>query len=299
MKADNPFTLNFGKQPSNYVSRYEESNAIISSFAGDDPISQIYLIEGLRGSGKTVLMTAVSNELQETGEWVVADLLPTVDLLDDLANRLSDIARSNKHWLPSGMTLSVGGTKLEWKDQSLPQDNRSIIDGIIKALVKKKKKILITIDEVTMGQNMRDFGTEFQSLVRKNYPVFLIMTGLHENIHHVQNDKSLTFLLRSPKITLEPLSVFQITTKYESALQVSAETAKNLAAITKGYAFAFQVLGLLYYEKKASDSLEDIYPKMDEMVAEMVVLSRTPDLVAVVLIVLASALVGLPDLFLH
>ena len=270
MKKENPFTLTFGKQPISYISRYEDSYRIINSFSGDNPICQTYLIEGIRGSGKTVLMTSIGNELQATGDWVVADLLPQRDLLDELANRLSDIVRSHKQWIPSGMSLSIGGTKLEWKDKSLSQDNISIIESLLNTLVKKKKKVLITIDEVSSGQNMRDFGSEFQILVRKEYPVFLIMTGLYEDISSIQNDKSLTFLLRSPKIDLGPLSTFQITNKYEDALSVSTDNAKKLSALTKGYAFAFQVLGMLYYDKKESETLEDILPKLDEMLDDFV-----------------------------
>ena len=40
------------------------------------------------------------------------------------------------------------------------------------------------------------------------------MTGLYENIYAIQNDPALTFLLRTPKIKLEPLSLAQITKVY-------------------------------------------------------------------------------------
>ncbi len=270
MKSENPFTLTFGKQPPEYVSRYENSTSVISSFTGKYPTSQTYLIEGVRGSGKTVLMTAISNELQESGEWVAADLMPTGDLLEELANRLSDIVRDHKQWIPSNLSLSVAGTRLEWKDKSLSQDSISVIEELLKILKKKKKNLLITIDEVTPGQNLREFASEFQILIRKEYPVFLIMTGLYENIYSVQNDKSLTFLLRAPKIHLEPLSIYQISTQYETALRVPLETANELAALTKGYAFAFQALGLLYYDKKETQSLSDILPKLDGMLEDFV-----------------------------
>lgn len=270
MKAENPFTLTFGKQPPEYVSRYENSTSVISSFTGRYPTSQTYLIEGVRGSGKTVLMTAISNELQALGDWVVADLLPTGNLLEELANRLSDIVRAHKQWIPSNLSLSVAGTRLEWKDRSLSQDSISVIEELLKILKKKRKNLLITIDEVTPGQNVREFASEFQILIRKEYPVFLIMTGLYENIYSVQNDKSLTFLLRAPKIHLEPLSIYQISTQYEAALSIPPETAGELARLTKGYAFAFQALGLLYFDKTETQSLNDILPQLDGMLDDFV-----------------------------
>lgn len=68
MKKDNPFTLTFGKQPNEYISRYEKTDTIISTFEADYPISQAYLIEGIRGSGKTVLMTSIANGLEKNND---------------------------------------------------------------------------------------------------------------------------------------------------------------------------------------------------------------------------------------
>ena len=36
-------------------------------------------------------------------------------------------------------------------------------------------------------------------------PVFLLITGLFENINLLQNEKSLTFLYRAPKVPMDPL----------------------------------------------------------------------------------------------
>ena len=75
MKKDNPFTLTFGRQPNEYINRYENMDSIISTFEADNPISQTFLIEGIRGSGKTVLMTAIENELSQNDNWVIVCLL--------------------------------------------------------------------------------------------------------------------------------------------------------------------------------------------------------------------------------
>ncbi|MBP5533639.1 MAG: hypothetical protein J6X68_06690 [Lachnospiraceae bacterium] len=40
MKKDNPFTLTFGRQPTEYINRYENMDSIISTFEADKPISQ-------------------------------------------------------------------------------------------------------------------------------------------------------------------------------------------------------------------------------------------------------------------
>ena len=68
---------------------------------------------------------------------------------------------------------------------------------------------------------------------------------MYENIEELQNEKSLTFLYRAPKIQLKPLNNVAIINKYKTIFNISAEQASQMAGLTKGYPFAFQVLGYL------------------------------------------------------
>ncbi|SHN51031.1 Cdc6-related protein, AAA superfamily ATPase [Butyrivibrio hungatei DSM 14810] len=270
MKKGNPFTLTFGKQPNEYISRYENTDTILSTFEADNPVSQAYLIEGIRGSGKTVLMTSIANELKKNTDWIVIDLNSTQSLIDDCAMRLVDSCKKFPDLLKQGFNISVAGFGIGVNGNETPKDSISIIDDILSSLKKHHKKVVITIDEVLHDDNMRHFASQFQIFVRKDYPVFLIMTGLYENIYAIQNDPALTFLLRTPKIHLEPLSMLQITKQYAEIFQLDQDKAKNLAQITKGYAFAFQALGLLYYEHREEMELNEILSKLDDMLDDFV-----------------------------
>ena len=269
MKKNNPFTLTFGRQPAEYINRYENTYAIISTFEADNPVSQAYLIEGIRGSGKTVLMTKVEHELAGKGDWVTVDLNATCELLSDLAMRLGNEQKKPSAKLKSGFSVTIGGFGVGINGEET-QNDIAVIEGFLSSAQKKKKKVLITIDEVCHDSNMKRFASEFQLLVRKNYPVYLLMTGLYENINALQNDPALTFLLRTPKITLEPLSINQITKQYGKTLAVDEKTARSLAGITKGYAFAFQALGLLYFEQGKNMPLDDILSTLDDMLDDFV-----------------------------
>ena len=269
MKKDNPFTLTFGKKPSEYISRYENTETIISTFEAENPISQTYLIEGIRGSGKTVLMTTITKILEESKEWIVIDLNSTQNLIEDFAMRLSDACAQLGEISPE-ISLSVGAVGLNVSGNSPLKDNISVIERILSSLKKKKKKVVITIDEVLHDSNMRHFASEFQIFIRKDYPLFLIMTGLYENIYAIQNDPALTFLLRAPKIKLEPLSIRQITMQYKNIFDISIDEAKQFASITKGYAFAFQAFGMLYWEYREQLSLDEILIKFDDMLDDFV-----------------------------
>lgn len=270
MKKTNPFTLTFGKKPAEYIARYENTEAVISTFEAEIPVSQSYLIEGIRGSGKTVLMTTIAAELSSGEEWIVVDLNSTRDLVTDLAVRLSDACKKLPDLRHEGFSISAFGFGVGLNRENTYHDQISVIEEILLSLKKKKKKILITVDEVVHGENMRFFASEFQILLRKEYPVFLLMTGLYENIYAIQNDPALTFLLRTPKIRLEPLSMHQITRQYQEIFQIDFEDAKKMAYLTKGYAFAFQAFGMLYYEYREQESTERILLRLDDILDDFV-----------------------------
>ncbi len=81
--------------------------------------------------------------------------------------------------------------------------------------------------------------------MRQDLPVYLLATGLYENIDGLQNEKSLTFLYRVPKIQMKPLNTQAIIRKYMDIFQMEREDAMQMADLTQGYPFAFQVLGYL------------------------------------------------------
>ena len=86
----NPFSLSFGKKPLSLIDREYQKSEIIESFEGENPATQVYMITGLRGSGKTVMMTDIDNHFRSQKDWIVVDLTPERDLLQSLAASLSN-----------------------------------------------------------------------------------------------------------------------------------------------------------------------------------------------------------------
>ena len=130
--------------------------------------------------------------------------------------------------------------------------------------------MLISVDEVTNSEYIRIFASSFQIFLRNDYPIFLLMTGLYENIYNLQNDKVLTFLYRAPKLILEPLNYTAIRKQYMDIFSLDIDAAGELASLTKGYPFAFQVLGYLYWENRNKKTLEQILPEYDQYLDEYV-----------------------------
>lgn len=265
----NPFTLTFGRKPTEYITRHENINDIVNAFTESPARCQTYLVRGVRGSGKTVLMTAISQHFQKMDDWICVDLNSTQNLVEDFSYRLADECRNFKDVLDRGIDISAAGFGIGIGSQS-DVDNVSRAESLLRKIEKKGKKILITIDEVENGKSMKQFASQFQIWIRKDFPIFLLMTGLYENIDAIQNNSQLTFLLRSPKITLGPLGISQETRQYETALGLTTEDALALAKLTKGYAFAFQALGMLYWDNRDAEKLDVIIRKLDDLLDEYV-----------------------------
>ena len=265
--TQNPFTLTFGKEPDTLINRYQDVENIIYTLSS---ISRTYLIEGVRGSGKTVLMTTIANRLAKDSAWVVINLNSAFDLLEEMARRLYRACNAEPGLFDRGFSVSFVGFGVGVNGKESLPDVVGMIEDLLTDLKKQNRKVLITIDEVLPDANMRVFASQFQICLREDYPVYLIMTGLHENIHAIQNDPSLTFLLRTPKTNLEPLRLLSVMNCYRSVLQISSDEAENMARLTKGYAFAFQALGVIYWENRNKPDWNVIIPKLDEMLDDFV-----------------------------
>jgi hypothetical protein len=139
--------------------------------------------------------------------------------------------------------VSVAGFGIQLNGSQDTLNPLITIREMLDSLKKHKKKLLICIDEVISNDHVKEFASIFQILLREDYPVFLLMTGLFNNINDLRDEKNLTFLYRAPEIRLKPLNIGTIAENYEKNLNVTEEDAFEMAALTKGYSFAFQVLG--------------------------------------------------------
>ncbi len=137
-------------------------------------------------------------------------------------------------------------------------------------LNKKGKRVLITIDEVDNSPEMKKFVQAYESLIRRDYKILLLMTGLYKNVSRLQDDATLIFLYRAPKISLEPLSISAIAFSYETHLGIDQDKAISLAKFTNGYAYAYQVLGHLLYDKGEKDLTKETISEFDQYMGDYV-----------------------------
>jgi len=270
--------LVFGKEPLQLISRASQMTEIIETFDSENPAQQTYMITGVRGSGKTVFMTEISNKLQKRKDWITVEIPSNCDILKELAAKLSSENSFAKIFQQAKINLSAWGFGLEVSGSSPITSIEVALEKMIDSLAKKGKKILITIDEVTNTENMRLFASEFQILIRKNLPVFLLMTGLYENINSLQNEKNLTFLYRMPRVELKSLNIRTISENYKKAFDINSDLSMKMAKMTRGYAFAFQVMGYFFWEheKNLENVIGDFREYLEEYVYDKVWAEMSP-----------------------
>lgn len=241
------FTLTFGKIPSNYIERGNVAKKIKDMLALDYPLSHSVAITGVRGSGKTVILTKVAKMMSAMKDWIVIDVNPNREVLSQVAAGLYESRRIKAIYLKSSVSVSFKGFGITIEGKQRASNIETVVAKLLDIAVRKGLKVLISLDEAANNPHMRSFLHDYQALLRDDYPIFLLMTGLNENVFSLKNSKNLTFLYRCPKIELGALHLNLIKEEYKKAFDgIGDAEAGELASFTKGYAFAYQVAGILY-----------------------------------------------------
>ena len=268
----NPFTTTFSKAPEYTYIATNQTDEILENFSYKSPSESVYKITGVRGSGKTVILAKVEEKLRSEANkeqgWLVFDLSPARDMLGQFAAMLhkEGFGKSdtkNRSLNISATVLGTGGGigyASEKEDEFF--DIGVEIETMLQQAQRNRKKILVGIDEVSKTTEMIKFASEYGRWLRANYPVYLVCTGLYENIQEVSNVKNLTFFRRATTIKTEPLNMVRMCEMYKYRLNIHSEEAREMAKCTKGYAYAFQKLGALYFKKKSDEGLEHLIPEL-------------------------------------
>ncbi|MCR5603435.1 MAG: hypothetical protein K6G27_07015 [Lachnospiraceae bacterium] len=267
---NNPYTTGFGRIPSHYIVRDIVIDDIIESINAYEIQGQAYKLTGIRGTGKTVTLTSIERRLREDDSWIVTGIKPDGNIMEDIVGSIYNEVPMLSSFFSRELNLSKFGIGINIKNCLPISSLDAALKKILTELKKKDKKLLVTIDEVKNTEKMRSFVQEFQLLIRQDLPIFLIVAGLYNDIENLENADHLTFFLRAEKYDMKPLNHTLIRSDYMKTLGVSRDVADDLAAITKGYAFAYQALGKYMWESGEKTITEEVLAKLDEALSEKV-----------------------------
>lgn len=265
----NPFNPSFASMPiESFIDRTEDTQQILQRF-NTSAQGQVAIITGVRGSGKTVFMSNISNELAKNKDWLVVDLNAELDLYASACAKLSKYKIMKDYSISTKLDITIASISFSLESKRSPFETlETSLEDMLEIAKKNNKKVLFSIDEITNNSEMRKFFGSYQIFLRKALPAYLLGSGLPINVYDLQEVDTLTFLHRAPKLNLEPLSIATIRSRYKTLLGVNDDIAIKMAKLTSGYSFAYQLLGSLVFENnnKYDDSILGEY---DEKLAEL------------------------------
>ncbi len=279
MPKINPFTRTPGVAGAAFIDMHY-ADEIIQNFESDLSSKYIYKIVGLRGSGKSVEYRKIINCLADKDGWLVYTLSSAGDPISTLIAMLSkepfidDTLRITS--VSAGGSAGAGGLILkgsadfEVTRTNAPNSKYYSPEAELSEMVQKANdngyKVLVGIDDIAKTPDMVKFLSIWGTMLLDDKKhIYFVCTGLSKNIEDFTEEPNLTFFKRSDPIETGPLNKYAIALMYRKLLKIDEEESVKLAKFTCGYAYAYQVLGSLYYDKRKQEQLEDLIPMFDRI----------------------------------
>ena len=179
-----------------YLSDYDKKN----TFDMENPSNMVYMIAGVRGSGKTVSLAVIGDHYNAKEDWIRIAFKCRYG--SDFRGGIGIKPNSEIRGIDLGININIGIAEIAFNKERDTLDKETMLRDILEKVKEQGKKVLFIIDEIINNQYVKLFVSNFQIYITKNYPVYLVMAGLYDNISNLQNEKSLTFFIpRSQNIS--------------------------------------------------------------------------------------------------
>lgn len=279
MSSINPFTRTPGVAGDAFIDMHY-ADRIIENFESESSSSYVYKIVGLRGSGKSVEYRKIVNTLADRKGWLVYTLSAAGDPINTLISKLSRESfiddKLHSTSVVAGGTAEAGGiivkgtadmeiSRTSQKNTRYYSEEAELTEMIQKAN-DKGYRVLVGIDDIAKTPEMVKFLSIWGAMLLDDKKrIYFVCTGLAKNIEDFTDEPNLTFFKRSEPIETGPLNKFEIASMYRKLLKVDDEESVKLSKFTCGYAYAYQVLGSIYFDKQKKETFEDLLPSFDKV----------------------------------
>lgn len=260
----NPFMPSFGVIPKLRVGDQDVISRYVFNLNLGDPMYQTRMIYGVRGSGKTVLLRSIEEQVESMDDWIVVRLNLEVQdsLMSQLVTSLSrQMGFSLRNFLTKFKSINVPGIGggASW-DNSESNSTVMMAEDLLKTLRKQNKHLLVTLDEVYSTDSLKEFTSQYQIWIGTGLPINLLLTGIPSQIDTLKNEKGMTFLWRTPRLVLDQIGHQAVLNEYRKVFDgIDPLAVEQMAQLVERYAFAFQVVGYVIWNKaKGNGSSIDV-----------------------------------------
>ena len=252
----NPYNPSFGRKPERFLGRNIIVHEVLSALNNQGSPWRTTLLVGISGSGKTALLSDISESATSAEDCIVVSVTPEDNILDDILGQLhSCIPKSIVKSIPKPSKLTLVGTvelDIDNKEPHFLNNFRYQITSMLQELRKKKRNVLFLVDESQKhSAAMRTFAATYQHLIRENFDVSLIMAGLPNVISDILNDGVLTFLRRANQVVLDNVELSLVRDDFEEVFKgfdISSDILESAAIVTRGYPYLIQLVGFYMWE---------------------------------------------------
>jgi len=258
----NPFNPSFGLRPEQFIGRDDITDEYLRALSNQNNPWRSTLIVGVRGSGKTSILSDIQLRLQET-DAIVVSTSPEGDFLNRVLGQIyRQLPKTAIDKLPKLKSISVKlGVSLEFESsKDKPYFTNSFdyqITQMLETIKKDRTQIVFLIDESQRHTaELRAFISTYQQLIMKELPVSMVMAGLPEVVSAVLNDDVLTFLRRANRVDLENIDINLVKADYKNVFRRSGHTVSEdildeAALASQGFPYLIQLIGYYLWENVA------------------------------------------------
>jgi len=250
---ENPFNPYFGKRPDIFIGRSEIKREFLNALNQPNSPWRSTIVTGVRGTGKTVLLSETSESLPKSAIVLSVSAEPGFldNILAQLYNQLNSLQQAKRTISSLNLSVNENGLTMSKQTPAFLNTFRNQLTTLMGAF-NHEKLFVFLIDEVQKHTDeMRTFVSTFQHLVRENYNLALLVAGLPQALSDLLNDEVLTFFRRSNQIVLQNVEIALVQLDYHDVffpMALDDETIGAAAEASLGYPYLIQLIGFYIWE---------------------------------------------------
>ena len=244
----NPFRPTPGAEPPQLIGREnviaDFQNGLIGGVGAQ---GRLMRITGPRGSGKTALLSELSQIAHEAG-WETVSVSAGKTLINDVVHELSPQYHIEEARVSGKALVASGEADVRIKAPNLRD--------LLRDAANKAQGVLVTVDEIQDAQeeDVRLIASTVQLLTGEKVDIAFVFAGLTTGVMDLINGKAMSFLQRAQPEDLSEISNLEVKLSLkdsfnESGLSLGGDELDRVADATHGYAYLIQLVGFYVWDR--------------------------------------------------
>lgn len=254
--SNSPFNPGYGKQPlvfGGHAREVEELTAVFRTF--DFGENQSVLVSGVRGAGKTAMLTLLRDAAAAEG-WLVISDDASAGLMDRvMETTIPKIINELDHASKARLTrLGIWKFNAEWEFTDRQREVTPLLRNDLVAIsdALDNRGILITIDEVSSGKvrlrELSRLAREVSHALTAGANIMIVFAGIKVDLDELLKQEHTTFLRRSRDLDFKRLSPRETMGVLRDTIErggrsIDSAALRRLTEIAQGYPYLIQLVG--------------------------------------------------------